>query len=326
MLVPGRKMLIPGTLILVPALWLATSQPTVAQQTMSTVEPPRSADRTFRPEIAAPAYAESAGPAIMVDEAHNNFHTAVGTYWPFAEFLRRDGYVILRGTSKITPDLLQLCRIYVISDAQPPAKPGDPPTFSEDEIRALNEWVEQGGSLFIITDHMPDPPAIAPIAESFGLEVNNGYVLNGAPQAEEKPLVFSRAGGTLKDHVVTNGRNPDEAVQVVATFTGSAFRAREEFRPILIFGEGRSSWMPEKLYEFTRRTPTLDVSGWFQGGVREYGEGRLAFFSEAAMFTAQAFEGGRVRFGMNNPEARDNAQLLLNVVHWLSGTLDPPGN
>ncbi len=48
---------------------------------------------------------------------------------------------------------------------------------------------------------------------------------------------------------------------------------------------------------------------------------RLAFFGEAGMFTAQLIGKERIPFGMNVPIARDNAQFLLNVVHWLSGIL-----
>jgi hypothetical protein len=41
------------------------------------------------------------------------------------------------------------------------------------------------------------------------------------------------------------------------------------------------------------------------------------------MFTAQtSAQGGAVmRMGLNDPEARENAQFVLNVMHWLSGLL-----
>jgi len=291
------------------------------QQTASTVEPPRTVDLDYRPELSSPAYPVGAGPVVCIDEAHNNFHTAVGTYLPFAELLRRDGYVVERSVDAISIDVLQRCGIYVIADAQPPESRGDPPTFAAGEIGVLDDWVTGGGSLFIITDHMPDPGAVADLAASFGIEVHNGYVLNGGATGTERPIVFSRADGTILDDPVTNGRSAEETVGVVATFTGSAFRAGEGFRPILVFGPERRSWMPDEYWRFSPNTPTVDVSGWLQGGVGVFGEGRLAFFAEAAMFTAQVFDQGGVRAGMNAPAAEDNAQLLLNVVHWLSGLL-----
>ena len=51
------------------------------------------ADTTFRPPIERPAYPARTGPVVQIDEAHQNFHTATGRYLPFAELLRRDGYV-----------------------------------------------------------------------------------------------------------------------------------------------------------------------------------------------------------------------------------------
>jgi len=50
-----------------------------------------------------------------------------------------------------------------------------------------------------------------------------------------------------------------------------------------------------------------------------FGAGRVAAFGEAAMFTAQVDEDGPM--GMNHPEAPQNAQFVLNVLHWLTGVL-----
>jgi len=294
-----------------------------AQQTASTVEPPRTVDRSFQYDIKNPAYPQGKGPIVLIDEVHNNFHTALGTYRPFRDLLLQDGYVIQRAEQKISEKLLKSGKIYVIADAQPPAKIGESPTFSKDEILILNDWVSRGGSLFLITDHLPDPGAIKDLASSFGIEVNNGYVLSGPPPGRAEPILFMRSDGTLADHLLTKGRNPDEQVNVVATFTGSAFRCEEkEFQPILIFGKGYRSWMPNEYHKFPPGTPNIDVSGWYQGGVKPYRKGRIAFFAEAAMFTAQVFDNGRIKAGMNYPGDQDNARLLLNVIHWLSGLLD----
>jgi hypothetical protein len=292
------------------------------QQTASTVEPPRTVDRSFRYVIKKPAFPEGKGPVVLIDEAHNNFHTAVGTYLPFAELLRQDGYMVRRAKEKISTELLPSGTIYVIADAQPPFNIGDPPTFSEVEIQILNDWVKKGGALFVITDHMPDPGAIEGLALSFGIEVSNGYVMQGPPPGRPGPTLFQKNDGSLEDHLLTEGRGPDEQVRRIATFAGSAFRCSDDFQPILILGDGFRSWMPKEYNKFPPGTPNIDVSGWNQGGVRTYGEGRIAFFAEAAMFTAQVFDNGRIKAGMNHPLGNDNARLLLNILHWLSGLLD----
>ena len=48
-------------------------------------------DTSFRFENTNPAFPAAAGPVVCIDEAHNNFHTADGRYWAFAELLRQDG-------------------------------------------------------------------------------------------------------------------------------------------------------------------------------------------------------------------------------------------
>jgi hypothetical protein len=47
------------------------------------------------------------------------------------------------------------------------------------------------------------------------------------------------------------------------------------------------------------------------------GHGRVTVFGEAAIFSAQ-LAGYKQPMGMNAPEAKQNHQLLLNVMHWLT--------
>ena len=69
----------------------------------------------------------------------------------------------------------------------------------------------------------------------------------------------------------------------------------------------------------TDRTPQISGAGMLQGVLLRPGKGRLAVFGEAAMFSAQT--SGPTRFGFNDPTAPQNAQFVLNTLHWLSGLL-----
>jgi hypothetical protein len=76
-----------------------------------------------------------------------------------------------------------------------------------------------------------------------------------------------------------------------------------------------------------RRLSPADRSaeGLLQGAVLIHGKGRVAVFGEAGMFSAQELtsrDGELIRFGMNAPGAEQNARLVLNVMHWLTGLLD----
>ena len=79
--------------------------------------------------------------------------------------------------------------------------------------------------------------------------------------------------------------------------------------------------------EWMLRLPAGDSSaliraeGMLLAAVANAGKGRVALFGEAAMLTAQLWGPERKPGGMNSPEAKYNAQLVLNTLHWLSGLL-----
>jgi hypothetical protein len=287
------------------------------------VQPQQVADPDFKPQTRKAAHEQGRGPAVCVDEAHFNFHTAGGRYAPFAEVLRGDGYDVLPSASKFSEASLSGCRVLVIANALGErnqsqwSKPIDP-AFNDEEVAAVAAWVKGGGSLFLIVDHMPMPGANQKLADAFGVRFSNGFAL--IPDVKT-PMVFKRADGLLADHPVTNGRDKDEHVDAVATFTGSAFRVDTGGEPILILGPQVISLEPEVAWQFTPETARVEVKGWLQGATLRHGSGRVAVFGEAAMFTAQVAGPQKTKIGMNAPEAPENARLLLNVMHWLTGEL-----
>lgn len=50
------------------------------------------ADRDYRYDNPGPAFSPGGGPVVCFDAGHNNFHTAAGDYWPYAQLLRGDGF------------------------------------------------------------------------------------------------------------------------------------------------------------------------------------------------------------------------------------------
>ncbi len=77
--------------------------------------------------------------------------------------------------------------------------------------------------------------------------------------------------------------------------------------------------MPQTAWEFKKNTTTASCENLVQGAFMRYGEGRIVVFGEAAMFTAQLQ--GKNKVGMNTKSASQNAQFLLNTIHWLDGVL-----
>jgi hypothetical protein len=281
-------------------------------------------DRGFTPAIANPGYPAGKGPVVCVDEAHFNFHALGERFWAFGELLRRDGFVLRANTEKFSAGALARCRVLVISNAQPGAEGWDaypyptPSAFTADEISVVRDWVGNGGALLLIADHMPLAGAAAQLAAAFAVEFQDGFAQRD-PETDA-PDIFSREAGTLRDHIITRGHAPGEAVGQVRSFTGQAFRAPKA-QPLLVFPAGYVQLMPRVAWEFAADTRRFPVEGWLQGAVLEAGKGRAAFFGEAAMFTAQLTGAEREPVGMNAPGAERNFQLVLNVVHWLTRSL-----
>jgi hypothetical protein len=288
-------------------------------------------DSSYRPAIVKPAYVEGKGPVVCLDEAHHNFHTLDNRFWAFGELLRRDGYVVRPLREKFARRSLAQCAIVVIANAQPSEDEWStypyptPPAFAPDEVEATHRWVESGGKLLLIADHMPLAGAAASLAAAFGVTFTDGFAIEvggrDGTRAAGGPTVFRTSDSTLRPHAVVRGRDSTESVTAVATFTGQAFRAPANAEPVLVLPTTFVSLMPEKAWQFGPDTPRIPVGGWLQGAVMNVGSGRAAFFGEAAMFSAQVAGPERRPMGMNAAGAEQNFQFVLNVMRWLSGAL-----
>jgi uncharacterized protein (DUF2249 family) len=280
-------------------------------------------DTAFAPPIANPMYKAARGPVVLLDEAHFNFHTADGRYQPFAALLRRDGYDVKPSKLPFSKASLKDAKILVIANALAERNKEEwtlptPSAFTEEEVRAVGDWVKAGGSLLLIVDHMPFPGAADNLAKAFGIRFSNGYAIDPTVQG---PLVFKLDNGSLRTHAIVNGRSDSEKVDSVATFTGSAFQADGDVLPLLVLGPSIVSAMTTTAGQITKDTPRVPVGGWYQGAVMRSGKGRVAIFGEAAMFSAQLSGPDKRPMGMNSAAGSKNPQFLLNVMHWLSGKL-----
>lgn len=303
------------------------------------------ADSAFRFPITQPTYATGAGPRVCIDSGHQNFHTMHGRYHAFANLLRQDGFRVLDHPSTFGGQSLRECEILVISNALAEPNVGrwaypHESAFQREEVDAVLTWVREGGALLLIADHAPFAGAAADLGVLLGAAMFDGYVPNtafGEPDPEalrqgaavlgtEADALRERLGtGTLGDHVIIRGRNPDESVGWVVTFTGQAFRPAGDAIPLLIMGSGatghaRPSMNLEELPASER--PTYDVTGWAQGAARTVAAGRVVVLGEAAMCSAQLAGAQRLPMGMNNALAARNPQFCLNAVRWLARALD----
>jgi len=282
------------------------------------------ADSLYNPRISNKIYQNQDGTVIYIDEGHNNFHTKDGRYTSFTHILELDGYQVKSYDKIFTDDSLKEVTILVVANALPDSI-GNPiiiPTesaFTKSEIRSLRKWVENGGRLYLIADHMPFAGAAAELANEFGFEFYDSFVMHSS---EDGIIDFNKEKGTLSDCFITNGRNLDEAVNQIRTFTGQGFKIPQNAKSILNLDESQSVFLVDTMWVFNDKVKHFPAKNLSQGAVMDFEKGKIAVFGEAAMFTAQLAGADRIRVGMNTKEAEENYQLLLNIVHWLDDKLE----
>lgn len=304
----------------------------------------------------APTFESGRGPTILVDMGHNSLLNGEQFLSP-VDRLRNDGYVVRTFADQISDAVLADVDILVIVGAladrnalrrlgtpeacAPPAENSDacfetmnelvpiawrrpiPPAFSEAEIDSLEGWVRQGGGLFLVFDIFPFPGAIESLVARFGVEISNGFAVDEALLPENPEvigpageLVFRRADGSLADHSVTTGRNSAERIEAIAAIFGSAFRLPSGGQSLFTFGPSSVALLPDVAWQFSATTPRQSIAGWSQGGLLNVGEGRLAIFAESGILQPHRREFDERYPGMQN------AELVLNVFHWLSGLFE----
>lgn len=278
-------------------------------------------DTTFVTEFEKPIFAKGQGPAICIDAAHNNFHTSETGFAPFSKVLRLDGFVIRSVTETLQMNLepLKDCQVFVVANPLHESNINNwrlpnPSAFTQNEIDRINDWVNSGGSLFLIADHMPFAGAAEKLGRSFGFEFNNGFA--SLEKEQNEPDQFNQSNGRLVAESL-----PDKSISSITTFTGSAFEYPSEANPILLFKEGDFSLEPEIAWQFNDSTKSTSLEGYSQGAIMDYGGGKLAVFGEAAMFTAQVIDTpqGEFKVGLNNKKmAPQNLEFLRSLMKWLS--------
>jgi len=284
-------------------------------------------DTNYTYQLNQSAYPIGAGPVVYIDEGHQNFHTMGGGFSPFAKLLQQDGYQVKPLQQSPLVDIPEDCDLLVVSNALNESNVGywvvpNTSAFTKDEIAIIEEWVADGGKLLLIADHMPFAGAANDLAKAFGFTYQNGFARFGEQLGN--PAVFSRENDKLLASPPTEGANESEYIERVTTFTGSAFTIPENASPVLKFTEDDTSLNPDTAWRFNENTPMVVLEDHYQGAIMDYGDGKLAVFGEAAMFTAQLSQNGR-KFGMNSDYAPGNAQFVLNLMHWFTGVTEYTG-
>jgi hypothetical protein len=248
---------------------------------------------------------------VYVDQQHNNLHSLAGGYKPFGMVLSQNGFKALPWRKRFTADELKEINVLVICNALSNKNfeswdAPNPSAFDSKEIKALNEWVKEGGALFLIADHMPFAGAAADLAKSFGFTFYNGFAIDD--NNKESGDLYVKGKG-LQENEIT------QQVDSIVSFTGSLFDTPPEAKKVLVADQRYTYHLPKRAWVFDANSETMPSAGKCQLAYMPYGKGKVVMSGEAAMFTAQLT--GDKKVGMNSPRAKNNYKLLLNLITWL---------
>jgi hypothetical protein len=272
-------------------------------------------DNEYNPEINTPLFESGAGPLLVIDEGHFNFHTLGEKFAPFGNIAKRYGFNVRSASGRIDGNYLKDVKILVIANAlneknrnswQKPVHSA----FTPQEIEHLRNWVLNGGRLFLIADHMPFAGAAADLAKQLGFTLYDGFAYS---KPNQKFDVFSYANGMLTENKLSNKQ---AQIDSIISFTGHAFKFPDSAISVITFSSEYKVLMPEVAWEFSKDMEMIPAGGLSQLAYMQFGSGRIVLAGEAAMFTAQKV--GDVKIGLNAPFAKSNLPLLLNILRWLS--------
>jgi len=291
------------------------------------------ADSTYHPVVARPAFTDH-HPRVLFDEAHHNFHTLDGRYRPFADLLRSDGCALTPNTEPFSVRTLERHDLLVIANAS-----GDDldrgteetiarSAFTRREIEAVWDWVQAGGSLFLIADHAPFGGAAAELAARLGVDMSQGYTSDSLQAAfgmqSQTFIEFTREAGSLGEHPVTNGRSEEERIDKIVAFTGQSLRGPKGSTSLMRLSDAAidvpAAAMRDRGNTEAIRRAAVSAKGRSMGVAFPLGKGRVVVLAEAGMLTAQVVrtpDGRLLKFGMNRP-GNENQQFALNTVRWLA--------
>ncbi|HWN99651.1 MAG TPA: DUF4350 domain-containing protein [Blastocatellia bacterium] len=284
------------------------------------------ADPDFDAKVARPAYTKK-HPKVLIDEAHNNFHTASGRYKPFASLIASDGYLVTPNKQKFSKGSLKGFDILVISNALGAPEMGSAeasnPAFTDDECNTVADWVRAGGSLLLIADHAPMGAANEKMGHRFGVDMSKGATGDPSNYDVESNnqgfIKYNRDNKLLVDCAITRGRDASENVSSIIAFTGQSLKGPEGCIVFMKLADTAIDIVPTG--QGTNERKQVSAAGRAQGIAFKFGKGRVVVLGEAAMMSAQIVGPQKVKFGMNKPGI-DNRQLALNIMHWLSGLLN----
>lgn len=283
-------------------------------------------DSLFVGKIDNPTYALGKGPVILLDELHHNGIQMNSGFKTLSDILLKDGFRIKTINNSILKSILADADILVIIDALAEQNVDHwelptPSPFSEQEMELIKNWVQKGGSLLLVADHMPFAGASSKLAKKFDLDFINGFVID---TLNWDVNTFKKEDYSLSEHPITKGNSNREKINEISTYFGQGFSSTNKtFTPLMVFQDKNVvSYQPKKAWLFNEDTTIIPGKGLLQGLAGDFGKGRIVVLGDSSLMSAHLIGKKARPVGINSKETKDNFQFVLNIFHWLSRSLN----
>ena len=282
------------------------------------------------------------GPArtrILLDEAHHNlFASAASGYRSFVRLVTDEGFSVETNSAPFSASRLAATDIVLITHpngaaADAPIEQRAAAAFTGVEVDVVQQWIAEGGSLLLVTDHYPAGASARILAERLGVHLSAGWT-DDVSHRRTLPtygpvfgyLLFSRAAGLIGDHPITNGRDRSERIETVSTTTGESITGPPGSVALLPLSPTALDWVPSS----TVRDPSPPEREARRGQPRDFNPCPSCDTQSAAgRSQAIAFELDRGRVVVvgemgvliDYAAHTSNRQFALNIVRWLAREL-----
>lgn len=196
-------------------------------------------------------------------------------------------------------------------------------------MEVVASWVEHGGSFLFIFDHYPIAAAAEVLANRFGAQVELGLATDDLHDLEPPgckcpgwTIEYSRKNGLLRQHPISEGRNPSERLNRVVTFGGSSLSApdpKDEFLKLAVSARN---------VRYMRGAPDGAKVRTAQGAAFHFGRGRVVMLADANTVAVQVAHFGSkaapLRIGMGYDGA--DMGVTLGLVPILDGSAAVAGH
>jgi DNA/RNA endonuclease YhcR with UshA esterase domain len=298
------------------------------------------------PFLNAKVVNENAGKKILFDNTHGQTAGAAdwvidGAFSDFANGLADNGYYVkeLRKTAPITIDDLQGYDVFVIGEANIP--------YKQTEQAAMQQYVQNGGSIFFIADHYNADRnknrwdasevmngyrrgAWSDPAKGMSTDERNSAAMQGVASSDWLNANFgvrfryNALGDIVTDKVVT----PDQAlgitsgVSTVAMHAGATIEILDptKAKGIVYLPQTNAAW-----------ANAVDQGVYNGGGVAEgpyvavskSGLGKAAFIGDSSPVEDASpkylrEENGQKKTTYDGFKEQNDGKLLVNIINWLS--------